>query len=167
MNGLKGHKIIIFWAVNCLLIGLIICWELRHYQQSEADWRFALNNQNVGPIAEASRIALTELTIDQQVLDDILAKPLFIEGRHPIATAQQLGEFQAIKLTGLLLMPNTRIAMLEDQHKSIFHLQEGDYINGWLLIRVDSDKVTLIKNHETKRLFLSDYHSRASWEHLD
>jgi len=92
---------------------------------------------------------------------EILARPLFTEGRLPPeqpvveqAQAQQLGT-PKLKLEGIVLSPESRVAVVRDlTSNSLIRLSEGMIHTGWRLDKVNNSEVVFIRGVETFNLTL-------------
>ena len=112
-----------------------------------------------------STIAIEEIPTLNEILkpkglyDDIVARPLFVEGRQPIESTEEdtLSSFNGkvtIILKGVVSTPDGMIALLEDKEKKRYRLRMGDEVEGWEIAELQSDKVILKKNGNQKELLL-------------
>lgn len=155
-NHFQAYRMAAVFAGGCLLLSGVIWGEWMLHSQRSDEWA---GQKMVGKQQLSGAVTMEALPInfEDQDVDSLLAAPLFIEGRQPIAFVDQAGggQEQPLKLTGVLLAPQGLVALMQDDKKARFRLKEGDIVYGWRLSRVERNRVTLDKNNQSKQLTLS------------
>jgi hypothetical protein len=109
----------------------------------------------------ASELAPLELP-PRDAFDEIAARPLFSESRHPFVAPQTevAGETQpadenlSVELVGTLLRGELRAALLQPAGQSSRWLREGEQIAGWQIERIEPARIVLGSGDEAKTLEL-------------
>lgn len=159
VKNMAAYKNVSYLAIACLLVGFFISGEWLFYNQKSNDWSKQLNSRKSTFVDDETDIKIPELSVNEQELNEILAEPLFIEGRQTVAVIQQAEGLheQFLKLTGVMMMGAQEVvALVQDDKQGTYRLREGDYVYGWKLSLIQRDYVTLIKNGVSRQLSLSD-----------
>ncbi len=98
-------------------------------------------------------------TIQITQFSEILARPLFTEGRHPEEQpepenelTQQVGLPQ-LRLEGVVISPDSRVAVVRDQtNNTLLRLSEGMILSGWRVTSVNTVEAVLERDGDTHKL---------------
>jgi hypothetical protein len=81
------------------------------------------------------------------LLETILARPLFTQSRHPPDTTSSKGPADTgladVRLTGILVEPHLRLAIFAVSGAKPLTLSEGEALNGWRLDSISPQEVLL------------------------
>lgn len=101
---------------------------------------------------------IEELSSD--TLDNIVNRPLFSVSRRPFVPLSdnepnmiqsQPGEM-SLELVGTMLTGATHLALLRHSNDGLLRLRLGQEVEGWLIDRIDQDRVRLQKDEEVEWL---------------
>ncbi len=95
---------------------------------------------------------------------DIVVRPLFNETRRPPAPVVKEAPAPAPKqqtpitfeITGILISPTERIAIVRDNRASVVRAHEGQEINGWIVEAIKVDRVVFRQGDRQEELKLRD-----------
>lgn len=129
------------------------------------------------PQAQPSDAAATDAVQDEFTLKpvedyaEMVERPLFVRGRRPPPPSEgraggQDGENETpagqIALSGVLITGKHRVALLRlEGDPKVIHVSEGQEAGGWLLEKIDSDRVVLRRGDTSTEVVL-DYRRRAA-----
>lgn len=96
--------------------------------------------------------------------DEVLVRPLFVEGRTPPEASAQVDE-RAVpdleglakfwRLEGLVLTPETRVALVRSKRdRKLLRLSEGDAFEGWEVVEFATERILLKKGEKAEELEL-------------
>jgi type II secretory pathway component PulC len=159
-------KLIKFLASACIGLSLIIAgeWLYASYRQHRLLTSISSEKQQDYKTDELPKIELTKQPEESYV--DLVARPLFIEGRKPVnepspeaAQAAAKSESFDWQLTGVYSTKKTTSALFsrskskvaKDNHRKI---TVGDDLDGWKLIEINKDRVMLKQGGNDKELLL-------------
>ncbi len=97
---------------------------------------------------------------DPDAYSTIVERPLFAENRLPPAEEELEAATPVVstpltlKLMGVIFTPRQRIALLQDAKGRYRRLRHNDSLDGWTLIALSGDRVTLQQGSEQKELIL-------------
>ncbi len=163
------YKITIF----CLMLSVLFClslgvewWYGRSYRAEILEKIFKVDKANfeMQPIPEYPFI---DLPVEHY--SDFVERPIFFEGRKPIAKIEEaeknaaqsapkapVEEFKLV-LTGITNTPHGVKALFQDPTAAAYadrykRLKQGDIHAGWQIIDIQSDKVSIQAESETKEI---------------
>lgn len=155
------YKSILLLGIGCLLLLTLIFWQWQAFRQDDVNFSKQLHH----PITTKNLFdnlpeAHNGLTVKEDY-EAIINAPLFIEGRKPIASIASSaqgdnGSALSFKLTGVILTPKYLLALLIDDKNLSHRVKEGDDIQGWKVVFVQKDKISLSKSDQSKELLLVD-----------
>lgn len=104
---------------------------------------------------------INNTTVQLKQFSEILARPLFREGRIPYEEEKpelvidRLAAAPKLKLEGVVISPVSRLAVVRDQtNNELLRLPVGAIYNGWKLSSVEPDAVTLTSGEKIHELQL-------------
>lgn len=118
------------------------------------------------PIEEPKDIVMPGMESYMQMVD----RPLFMDGRKPGLEADAPGQaeqpvqqtpLQTLKLMGVIVMPQNRLALLMDEKNHYKRVKVGEDFGGWTLLEIYPDHVVVGKGNEKRELKLLKLHKAA------
>jgi len=156
---MKNSLIKLLLLASVLLLGLLILewfW-LNHVEEDKAIIQPAsMENQIRLPDSE-----FTQLPFDNY--QEIVMRPLFIEGRRPIEGGSDDDSIAAISndikqfvLMGVYTIENKLIALIKDQMNADHYLKKslGDEIAGWTIKQILTDRIIIERSGQTQEIEL-------------
>ncbi|MEQ1636936.1 MAG: hypothetical protein ABL903_09590 [Methylococcales bacterium] len=162
-------------ALFCGLCSLVLClilglegWYGRHYRNQLMEDIFTVKKAGF-EMQAVPTYPFSQVPIEQYA--DFVARPVVFEGRKPIAKIVEpvaaaapvpkapIGEFGLI-LTGIIKTPHSGIKALfqnptgKTPGEKNKRLAIGEEFNGWKLIDIQTDKVSIKAEAETKEILL-------------
>ena len=117
------------------------------------------------PSAQADEPAGFELpALDE--FNATIERPLFAEGRQPPSEEELdagtpvVSTPLTLKLMGVMLTPRQHAALLQDAKGKYKRMRRNDTLDGWTLIAIADDKVTLQQGSQQKDLILLKPHPK-------
>lgn len=154
-----GNRLTLYLLLACMLLAGILTVESTQAPRLEVD---TLLKQTPAPPDEVliSRTQYTPPPV--RAFDEILKRPLFSESRLPPPPPEKVAATSApvvahirLKLEGIAITPETRIAVLRDlTTQKMLHLAEGAMHNGWKLESLHADRALFKHNQQTVELEL-------------
>lgn len=97
--------------------------------------------------------------------DEVLVRPLFVEGRTPpepsapaeesVTSKSQEGLAKFWKLEGLVLTPEARVALVRGKRdRKLLRLTEGEVFEGWEVVEFAPERILLKKGKKSEELEL-------------
>jgi len=96
--------------------------------------------------------------------DEVLVRPLFVEGRTPPepsapaearAAPKEEGLAKFWTLEGLVLTPEARVALVRNKRdRKLMRITEGDAFEGWEVVEFATERILLKKGEKTEALEL-------------
>ncbi|WP_198243489.1 hypothetical protein [methane-oxidizing endosymbiont of Gigantopelta aegis] len=156
---MKNSLIKLLSLVSVMLLGLLLLewfW-LNHVEEDKAIIQPAsMENQIRLPDSE-----FTQLPFDNY--QEIVMRPLFIEGRRPIEGGSDDDSIAAISndikqfaLMGVYTIENKLIALIKDQTNADHYLKKsvGDEIAGWTIKQILTDRIIIERSGQTQEIEL-------------
>lgn len=114
---------------------------------------------------QAESTALPEVKfIDKtpEIYADMIERPLFIDGRRPVIESEEepvneaVGKIEDITLMGIYTQDEQSVALISVQgdNKRYVKKKMGDEVSGWLLQRIEKDRVMLERDGDEQTLLL-------------
>jgi hypothetical protein len=158
-----GNRITPILLVTCGLLVIIVAIE-RHSLLRQASEAPAADTQSETP-TDRELTRSTYLAPDFETFSEILDRPLFTEGRTPppepsdadetVATPQQKQTRLNLRLEGIALTPDARVAVIRDlSSKKLFRIAEGEQHEGWTVENIHAMGATLKLGEQTEELTL-------------
>ncbi len=157
---LPGNRLTRILLAASVVLAVILAFEWYLMQRTTTDiW------QTPPPGASASNTLATAVYSAPgiEVFDEILDRPMFIEGREPPqetdnaqapTTAAKPAHFNLL-LEGVAITPETRVAVVREiSTKKLLRLAEGTEHQGWKLEHVSTAGVTFTQDQEVRELTL-------------
>ncbi len=156
---MKNSLIKLLSLVSVMLLGLLILewfW-LNHVEEDKAI---------IQPASTENKIRLPDSKFTQLPFDnyqEIVMRPLFIEGRRPIEGGSDDDSIAAISndikqfaLMGVYTIENKLIALIKDQTNVDHYLKKsvGDEIAGWTIKQILTDRIVIERSGQTKEIEL-------------
>jgi len=140
-------------AVACLVLAAIWGFELMPLA-AKAKPVVAYREKEAPLVAIAGRFSLPP----EDSFNEIAERPLFIKTRQPPKPAEKAGDPRQkpsragqYKLTGVVLSPHERVAILKDAaNKKVERIAEGRGMQGWTVKKVAADSVLLSREGEAE-----------------
>ena len=145
---------------SCLVIGGLVFFEWQYSQSYQTKLASDLSETKASTVEIEEIPTLNEIIKPIGLYDEVVNRPLFVEGRKPIESVEEdtltsfNGKKLGITLKGIVSIPDGMIALLEDKEKKRYRLRMGDEVEGWEIAELQTDKVILKKNGEQKELLL-------------
>lgn len=113
--------------------------------------------------------------INISAFDEIVERPLFIDGRRPLSSdtpavpevveaageEETTGEIEGRRLTAVIQDGDNYIALIEDLAGNTEVLRDGDQLAGWQIESIQSDRVTLLTGSQRKTLLVYTFDAAA------
>lgn len=148
-----------------VLIAVIIA-ERQYFEYAKAQMYENLTPQKATDFKAGELPALDLISQPEASYVDMVSRPLFIEGRKPIADTEEenspnnvaTGEFEW-ELTGIYNRQDAKMALFRRKTKKIdlpnhMKIAEGESLDGWQLHQVFPDKVKMVQAGSTRELIL-------------
>ncbi len=156
---MKNSLIKLLLLASFLLLGLLILewfW-LNHVEEDEVI---------IQPASTENQIRLPDSEFTQLPFDnyqEIVMRPLFIEGRRPIegggdddSIAAISNDIKQFALMGIYTIENNPIALIKDQANADQYLKKavGDEIAGWTIKQILTDRIVIGRSGQTQEIEL-------------
>lgn len=156
-----NRKLLKLQLLGCGILGVVLAAEWGYDQYARQQLRTILD-QAVESDFQAD--SLPELAADTPTLDEysaIVERPLFIEGRKPIAEESakeaapvDVGQIDDWQLIGVYnkskSQPSMALFRKQNEAKKYLKLNENQSISGWQVQKIQSDQVTLQQGGQQK-----------------
>lgn len=154
-----GNGVTVILLLLCALLAVLIYKQWESYSLETPNTEITKDtsykkqaNSNIFLGNQSKTILITQFS-------EILARPLFTEGRLPEevpepeqALVQQVG-LPKLKLEGVVISPESRVAVVRDlTNNSLLRLSEGMIHTGWRLTKVNTAEAILERGDETHKL---------------
>lgn len=163
----KAYKLPIMLLGGNLLLAVILLAEWQFHSGSR-DRLAAILQQNRHSAAKFASLPVYKTMLG--VEDDyhnIVDQPLFIEGRQPVENSgeaqRNLGQNPitpvakpSIRLTGVVMIPDALVALLQDNMGKNFRVKQGETIQGWDVDSIENDKITLSNGEDHQIVLLRE-----------
>lgn len=154
-----GNGVTAILLLLCVLISAIIFLQWQSYLHEDHYIDAALESDTTSQDTTDIFLGNQSKTIKLTHFSDILARPLFTEGRLPYedpeqekVITQQTG-LPKLRLEGIAISPDSRVAVVRDlTDNSLLRLAEGMIHKGWRITSVNSVEATLERGAETHKL---------------
>jgi hypothetical protein len=154
-----NYKLTVFLSQCCVFILILLFAQWQYSKYSRRQLFEELDNIEAIALQNSN---MPELDLIQKSLDsydEMITRPLFIEGRKPVEEAEiaepsVFSDKMDLILTGIIAKPEGMIAILQDKQKLNHQLQLDDAYAGWQVESIDADKVVLARNNERSQLLL-------------
>lgn len=163
----RTHKLLlILLAGNLLLAGTGIAeWQLHTGYRDRLAAMLRQKRHSAELFAE-----LPDATTALGAEDDyhkIVDQPLFIEGRQPVEATGETQRNAAqnpsalvgkpnIRLTGIIMIPDALVALLQDNMGKNFRVKQGETIQGWDVDSIQNDKITITNGTDHQDMLLRE-----------
>ena len=153
-------KLLSFLLICSLILAVLVIAE---WWYASSSYKSLLSSfDDIGEVADEIE-TIPEITLGENPLDSYSAmvnRPLFTEGRKPIEDAEEVtpvqqftGDVELI-LTGLVDTPEGVTAMLRDNNNKHYRAKEGEEAQGWDIVKIKADKITIERGSDRKELML-------------
>jgi hypothetical protein len=154
-----GFSLFLLAASGLLAVVLLLEWA--HFRGEEADLERRLATKvEVNVEAPQREEEETSGLPDLEEFSEMINRPLFVEARRP----PEVGEGSAqermvqtpltLKLMGVVFTPKDRTALLVDAKGKYKRARKNTVVDGWTLVEIEQDKVTLAQGEEQQELKL-------------
>jgi len=169
VKGLRWeYKISLISLIICLVLISLLAAETYYAQQTHEDIKQQIKDsgQSSFEVDPLKTVHFLENPLD--FYDDIIERPLFLEGRKPIEIIEEdntqkkptkaQGKFLLV-LTGLLSTPKGDIALFKNPRaktpeERYIRLKKGESYDGWELSELNKDKVVMKGNKGNEEILL-------------
>ncbi len=156
-----GNGMTVLLLLMCGLLTVLIFKQWESFSLELPNNESPQEMSNSMPVKSNLILGNQNRTILITQFNEILARPLFVEGRLPAevpepekADVQQVG-LPKLKLEGVVISPESRVAVVRDlTNNSLIRLSEGMIHTGWRLTKVDHSEAILERGDETHKLQL-------------
>ena len=158
--------------VSCLVLAVVLAFQLRVPQPEVAGDSASppetAPTEGVAAVPAAATLAFEPLDKFREVVE----RPLFHASRRPVpqdtddAPAVAAAELRSLTLIGILMSPETKLAIFHDKSSQALRLEAGATVGKWSLAEVRADGVTLRRGGETHVIPLYKMES-AQWSSGD
>ncbi len=139
---------------SCLVLAAVLAVELIAPPRDVASALSpATASTEAAVVAAPTAAALAFAPIDK--FQEIVERPLFHASRRPVpqeaedAPALAAAELRSLTLIGILISPETQLAIFQDKGTQALRLEAGATVGKWSLAEVRADGVTLRRGGET------------------
>jgi hypothetical protein len=131
---------VFYLFAGCIAFGMILCFELG--PTGDGVSALAEIATRSDPVPSAPRPPAPRTA---ELLDAILARPLFNSSRRPEIAAVVAGETDLAdkRVTGILIMPGRHIAIFAVKDARSLILGEGETVSGWRIASIAAREVML------------------------
>ena len=161
-----NFKLIKLLAVVCgvLIVVIVAEWQFARYSKKQLFTQSAAGVEQDYAPGELPQIELAQQPEDSYV--ELTNRPLFVEGRRPVMETEEESEQVVVplekfdwELDGVFIHQDMTIALFSRSKKTPDqdnHLKktEGETIDGWKLLEIDTDKVVLEQGGKRHELML-------------
>ena len=133
-------RITALWLAGSVLLAVALPFEFRSRLSTIAEPEKLPPKSDEAPAVQSDRPAISQLTAT------ILARPLFSPTRRPPeaeATDHSETPLSDMRLTGILITPDQRVAIFAPASGKPLVRSEGDMISDWRIESIDSQSVSL------------------------
>jgi type II secretory pathway component PulC len=161
LQKLMGDYLFTAILVVCnLFVGAVVFIEWQYNQEFQSVLASHQNEAKPSTIEVEEIPTLNEILKPIGLYDEIVNRPLFIEGRQPIENVEDddlLSNFSgklSITLKGVVATPDGMIALFEGKDRKRYRLRMGDEVDGWEVAELQANKVILKRSGKQKELLL-------------
>lgn len=160
-NLLEDYKLSIVLLGLCLGFAGIVFLEWQVSKAYRAQLATEISQQKPAPMALEQIPAFQEILGPLDAYDEIINRPLFIEGRAPIENKGVIETISVntnldVKLTGIVVNPDDMIALFVDKQNKKYRVRPGDVIQGWEIDELLSDRVIMKQGANRVELLLRE-----------
>ena len=159
--------------VSCLVLAVVLAVQLSApppevAADSASTPKTASTEGAVAAVPAAATLPIEPLDKFREVVE----RPLFHASRRPVpqdaddAPAVAAAELRNLTLIGILISPETKLAIFQDKSSQPLRLEAGATVGKWALAEVRADGVTLRRGGETHVIPLHKVES-AHWSSSD
>jgi hypothetical protein len=164
-----GNGVTVILLLLCVLLSLLILQQWKSYLQAEPAADVTIETDKKGRAKSDLFLGRNSKSIQISQFSEILARPLFTEGRLPEeepepeqALSQHVG-LPKLKLEGVAISPESRVAVVRDlTDNSLLRLSVGMIHQGWRVSDVTTEEAVLERDGESHRLPLELVHKPAT-----
>ena len=164
-----GNGVTVMLLFICILLSLLIFQQWKSYLQAEPVADVSIETDKKGRTTFDLNLGRNSKSIQISQFSEILARPLFTEGRLPAEEPEPEQSFDQpvglpkLKLEGVVLSPESRVAVVRDlTDNSLVRLSVGMIHQGWRVTEVTTKEAILERDGESHRLPLELVHKPAT-----
>lgn len=163
----RAYKLpLILLAVNLLLAAVLFAeWQFYSGYEDRLTAMLQQKHQTAGLFAKLPDYK-TSLAAEEDY-HKIVDQPLFIEGRQPVENTELTQRNSAqnptaqvtkpsVRLTGVILIPDALVALLQDNMGKNFRVKQGETIQGWDVDSIQNDKITITNGVDHQDVLLRE-----------
>ena len=143
------------------LLAVVLLLEWAHFRGEEADLERRLATKvEVNLEAPQREEEETSGLPDLEEYSEMINRPLFVEARRPpevgeASTQEKMLQTPlTLKLMGVVFTPKDKTALLVDAKGKYKRARKNTVVDGWKLVEIEQDKVTLAQGEEQQELKL-------------
>ncbi len=157
-TALHFYKPAFLLGIGSCFLSAIIFWE---WNTLNPEKFLQFNKKKKNSVATDVLPQYKDILLPKENYGAITSIPLFIQGRSPILEkANKLTNVvetnSVLKLTGVISSSQGFIALVQDDKNTQFRVKNNDLINGWKVLTILKETVTLSKQQQIQTLQLVD-----------